>query len=96
MIATLWKVDDQATAALMSLFYHHLWREQKTPLEALRLAQLELYRHPERIEKLAKLRGPDLEREISRPSETPEPATKPGDRGAVKLWAGFTLSGLGR
>jgi CHAT domain-containing protein len=96
VIATLWKVDDQATAALMSLFYHKLWREQKTPLEALRLAQLELYRHPERMAKLARLRGPDLEREISRPSETPEPATKPGDRAAVKLWAGFTLSGLGR
>lgn len=96
MIATLWKVDDQATAALMSLFYHHLWRERKTPLEALRLAQLELYRHPERIAKLAQLRGPDLEREISRPSETTEPVTKPGDRAAVKLWAGFTLSGLGR
>jgi CHAT domain-containing protein len=96
VIATLWKVDDQATAALMSLFYHHLWREQKTPLEALRLAQLELYRHPKRIAKLARLRGPDLEREISRPSETPESATKPGDRAGVKLWAGFTLSGLGR
>jgi CHAT domain-containing protein len=96
VIATLWKVDDQATAALMSLFYHHLWREQKTPLEALRLAQLELYRHPKRIPKLAKLRGPDLEHELSRPVETPEPATKPSDRAAVKLWAGFTLSGLGR
>jgi CHAT domain-containing protein len=95
VIASLWKVDDQATAALMSLFYHKLWREKKTSLQALREAQLELYRHPERIPKLAKLRGPDLEREVSRPVEKPEPAAK-SERAAVKLWAGFTLSGLGR
>jgi CHAT domain-containing protein/tetratricopeptide (TPR) repeat protein len=95
VIASLWKVDDQATAALMSLFYHKLWRDKKTPLVALREAQLELYRHPERIPKLAKLRGPDLEREVSRPVEKSEPAVK-GERAAVKLWAGFTLSGLGR
>ena len=95
VVATLWKVDDQATAALMGLFYHKLWRETKSPLVALREAQLELYRHPERIPKLAKLRGPDLEREVSRPAETSEtPANR--DRAAVKLWAGFTLSGLGR
>jgi CHAT domain-containing protein/Tfp pilus assembly protein PilF len=95
VIASLWKVDDQATAALMSLFYHKLWRDRKTPLTALREAQLELFRNPERIAELAKLRGPDLEREVSRPVEKPEPAAK-GERAAVKLWAGFTLSGLGR
>jgi hypothetical protein len=54
-----------------------------------------LYRHPERIAKLAKMRGPDLEREVRRPVEKPEPAAK-AERAAVKLWAGFTLSGLGQ
>jgi CHAT domain-containing protein/Tfp pilus assembly protein PilF len=95
VVASLWKVDDEATAALMGLFYSKLWRERKPPLQALREAQLEVYRHPERIPAYARLRGPDLSREIPRPVETPE-AAKSGARAATRLWAGFTLSGLGR
>ena len=38
VVASLWKIDDQATAALMRLFYHHLWIEKKSPLQALRQA----------------------------------------------------------
>ena len=36
----------------MRLFYHKLWQEQKPPIEALREAQLTIYRHPD----LARLR----------------------------------------
>jgi CHAT domain-containing protein/tetratricopeptide (TPR) repeat protein len=44
MVCALWKVDDEATAALMAAFYDHLWRAGLAPPDALRAAQLELIR----------------------------------------------------
>src|SRR5262249_33504838 len=62
VIGSLWKIDDAATAALMAQFYHELRVNKQTPLEALRQAQLTIYRHPERIKDLAGERGrPALE-----------------------------------
>ena len=40
--ATLWKVDDAATAELMSNFYRFMLKEKLSPAAALRAAQLEL------------------------------------------------------
>jgi CHAT domain-containing protein/tetratricopeptide (TPR) repeat protein len=93
VIASLWKVDDEATAALMGLFYHKLWHENLTPLEALRQAQLTLYRHPERIAALARQRGPDFEKTARLP---PASATASARRAPARMWAGFVLSGAGR
>ena len=53
VVASLWKVDDAATAALMGLFYRGLWVENLSPREALRQAQLTLYRNPGLIPVLA-------------------------------------------
>jgi CHAT domain-containing protein len=104
VIASLWKVDDAATAALMVRFYTHLFAEDQAkrlpPIEALRRAQLELYRHPELIPAWARgeQRGPGK----ARPATTPAPAETPRDfvtsegRAPIRLWAAFTLSGLGR
>jgi CHAT domain-containing protein len=39
LLVSLWKVDDDATAALMSRFYDGLLREKLTPAQALRAAQ---------------------------------------------------------
>ena len=53
MAASLWSVPDEATSALMGLFYRELLDGGKTPLEALRSAQLYHYRNPGQIKDLA-------------------------------------------
>jgi CHAT domain-containing protein len=42
LLASLWKVDDEATAALMKRFYQHMLQQGETPATALRKAQLEM------------------------------------------------------
>jgi CHAT domain-containing protein len=44
VLATLWSVDDRATADLMKRFYSHLLRGRVSPAEALRRAQVELWK----------------------------------------------------
>jgi CHAT domain-containing protein/Tfp pilus assembly protein PilF len=97
VVASLWKVDDQATAALMALFYDKLWRQNKPAIVALREAQLTLYHHPERIGVLAKERGPNFDKVVRLPA-APKEGKKPDHSGkpSTKLWAGFVVSGLGR
>lgn len=95
VIASLWKVDDHATAALMKLFYYKVWQERKPLIEALREAQLTIYRHPEEIQPLATgSRGPkDLTKPVKLPAggqPSPRPATAP-----TKQWAAFIFSGPG-
>jgi CHAT domain-containing protein len=93
VIASLWQVDDKATAALMGLFYHKLWQERLWPAEALRQAQVTLYRHPEHIGALALARGPDFEKAARLPTASGAASAR---RSPTRLWAGFVLSGVGR
>jgi CHAT domain-containing protein len=93
VIASLWKVPDRPTAALMALFYRNLWAKEMAPVEALRQAQLEIYRHPERIAALAdSFRG-----QFSQvPGSKETPAQAADGKAHPRLWAAFTLSGPGR
>jgi len=95
VVASLWKVNDAATAALMAKFYHEMWVEKKSPLTALRSAQLFIYRHPELIADLAGERGAPKQSEAlaAKTTGTSPVARKTAD---TKLWAAFVLSGVGQ
>jgi CHAT domain-containing protein len=102
VIAALWSVPDEATAALMGLFYQALLVDKLPPLEALRAAQLYLYRHPEEIPDLVQRldRGAPL---LAQGIKVSQPYTKPTvppmserKRGSARDWAAFVLSGVGR
>ena len=95
VVASLWKVPDAPTAALMALFYRNLWEKSLTPMESLRQAQLEIYRNPGQIAELAKgFRGKFEEV----PGIGGAVDIKPGKDGKAHplLWAAFSLSGPGR
>jgi tetratricopeptide (TPR) repeat protein len=46
VVASLWKVDDSATAELMGQFYREMLGKGARPAEALRAAQLHMWRQP--------------------------------------------------
>ena len=46
VVASLWKVEDEATAELMKRFYTEMLKNGKTPAEALRLAQNSIRQEP--------------------------------------------------
>jgi CHAT domain-containing protein len=72
----------------MTKFYHELRVNKKPPIQALREAQLAIYRRPDLIPDLAAVRGLKLE-----PAQ-PLPA---GSKTApTQLWAGFVVSGVGK
>jgi CHAT domain-containing protein/Tfp pilus assembly protein PilF len=46
VVASLWKVDDRATAELMKLFYRRMLRDGLSPAAALRRAQIDMWKQP--------------------------------------------------
>jgi CHAT domain-containing protein len=91
VVASLWKVSDEATQALMVLFYRNLWEKKLDAAEALRQAQLALYRHPNAVA-VALERGVDFS-ESNLPKVEDRPAER-AQRSPTAHWAAFTFSGV--
>jgi CHAT domain-containing protein len=90
----------------MEEFYDQLWRKQRTPVEALRRAQLAVLNDPERVRKRAvELRkilarqgvsDAEMERRGIRKQarlRPPQALGKERECSPVAWWAGFVVSG---
>ncbi len=84
VLASLWKVDDEATQALMTEFYQNLWQKKLGKMAAMRAAQLKMIRDYNPTD--GTIRGLKL---VVR--------TRSGAKGPQSLppfyWAAFQLSG---
>lgn len=93
-VATHWRVDDAATAALMAEFYANLWRKKLPKREALRQAQITLLRNPALVTAQRKRLGGELAKRGLGERSEPLPASAPAAGPTPPaLWAAFVYAG---
>ena len=92
MIASLWKVGDAETQAIMARFYQNLWTNKMPKLEALRDAQLRFLRGELDAGTSLVARGPGAI--APRPDPNSDGKTEPKrPRVPPRAWAAWVLSG---
>jgi CHAT domain-containing protein len=77
----------------MKLFYANLLEHKMQPAEAIRQAQLTVYRHPDQVDRLAQMRGPDFSKAAQKlRKNAAAAATRDKSHSSPRLWAGFLVS----
>lgn len=92
VVASLWKVDDQATVELMKLFYSNLWQKKMPTLDALHDAQITMINQYDAKTGLMRGLGTNAVPRAT-DSNTSQSNNISRDRLPPRYWAAFQLSG---
>ncbi len=94
VVASLWKVDDQATVELMKLFYTNLLQRGTSRLDAIREAQLTMLdRYDPQNGQLRGLGSTPIRRDPDKTDSGTPDTSNPKQRLSPRYWAAFQLSG---